>query len=255
MKPYTFAIFAAALTAAGGCARASGNAQAAATPGIVWQAGSPTLGRWVAANSGQCGTPVQNGREFRFTLVQAGTGCGRNQANPLDRDGGMFLLAPGKTYTWTWHETDGPPPGMGRDAQAESLVWQIHGLTEPHTPCARLGFINGPDQVSAPQMWGFFTCSGSSTESTLVWSGAYVPGESDDWKITARISNGADGWVELWRNGVKQGRWTGATFHNAEQCWWNFGPYKWRWLLAGEGGSTMTTVSQTFQGMTLTLEP
>ena len=243
----------AAAIAVGGCTHAPEKAQAA-TPQVIWQAGSATIGRWIAANTHQCGTPVQNGSEFRFTLVQQGTECGRNQANPVDAGGGLILLTPGATYAWTWHEIDGPPPGMGRDAQAESLIWQIHGLHEPHTPCARLGFINGPDQVSTPQMWGFFTC-GSNRESTLVWSGAYTPGESDDWKIVARISAGADGWIELWRNGVKQGHWPGANFHDATQCWWNFGPYKWRWLLAGEGGSSMTTVSQTFQDMTLTLEP
>lgn len=218
---------------------------------VVWKAGDPTLGKWEIAYDHQCGTPVNVGTEFDFTLVQNGTNCGRNQANPLTAAGGNVMLTPGVTYTWTWHEIDGPPPGMGPDADARSLVWQIHGYEESDSPCTSLNFINGPDQVSGPQMWGFFTCAG------LVWSGSYTPGESDDWTIVAKISSGSDGDTKLYRNGKLQVDSPGANYHNSptNQAWWNFGPYKWRWELPGGGGSTMTTVAQTFQSMLLTSSP
>ncbi|HET9730509.1 MAG TPA: hypothetical protein VFR41_13845 [Acidimicrobiia bacterium] len=194
---------------------------------------------------------MNTGTQFEFTLVQNGQLCGRNQASPLAPSGTLFFLTPGTTYTWTWHEIDGPPPGMGPDQDAQSLVWQIHGYDEPDTPCTSLNFVNGANQLGGPQMWAFFTCAG------LVWTGTYSPGESDDWKIVARISMGTDGDTKLYRNGVLQVDSPGANYHNSptNQAWWNFGPYKWRWELPGEGGSTMTTVSQTFQNMLLTSSP
>jgi hypothetical protein len=216
---------------------------------VVWQAGSPTIGKWVTATTNQCGNPIANGASFTFPLALDGTNCGRNQANPVNPDGSTFLLTNGKVYAWTWREIDGPSPGMGPDEQAESLVWQIHGYVEPHTPCTHLNFINGPDQVSSPQMWGFFTCAG------LVWSGTYTPGETDSWKVVALVSAGTDGWAELWRNGALQGHWSGATFHDAPLAFWNFGIYKWRWQLLNAGGSTMTHVNQTIENMTLVQAP
>lgn len=215
---------------------------------VVWKAGTSN---WKPSTSGQCGTPVLAGTTFTFALAIDGTNCIRNQVDPLDPDGSTLLLTNGRVYTWTWHETDGPPPGMGPDADARSLVWQIHGYIERDSPCTGLTFINGPDQVSKPQLWGFSTCAG------LVWSGAYTPGESDDWKVVALISSSSDGWTELWRNGRLQGHWKGANFHNSatNQAWFNFGPYKYRWSLAAAGGSSMSSVAQTISGMALTVAP
>ena len=126
---------------------------------VIWQAGTP-LGKWIAANTNQCGRPVNDGPQFTFALLMDGRNCTRNQANTVDADGGLILLPLGQTYTWSWHEIDGPTPGMGPDNDARSLVWQIHGLHEPDSPCTRLAFINGPDELSKPQMWGLSICSG-----------------------------------------------------------------------------------------------
>ena len=197
------------------------------------------------ANTYQCGVPVQTGNVFTFSLCRTASSADATKPTPYAADGNLVLMNPGETYTWKWKEIDGPSPGMGPDAEAESLVWQIHGLNEPHTPCTSLNFQNGTNDIPpGPQMWAFRTCAG------IVWTGAYTPGETDHWKIKVTLALDATGVATLWRNGTLQGTWHGATFHDATQAFWNFGPYKWRWELPGEGGSTMTEVNQTYVGMT-----
>lgn len=159
-------------------------------------------------------------------------------------------LTPGATYTWTftYHDTaiSGRGPGMGRDTDARSLIWQIHGLNERDTPCTSLNFVNGPANTGGPQMWGLMTCAG------LVWTGSYRSGETDTFKIVARISNTSSGFTQLYRNGVLVKSISGANYHNSYgNPWWNFGPYKWRWEIAGGGGSSMYQVNATIANMTL----
>jgi hypothetical protein len=220
---------------------------------VIWKAGDPNFGHWVVATAYQCGTPVNTGPTFTFTLVLNGSTCGRNQANPLrDADpADLVYLQDGGTFVWDFDYIDGTPsgaaPGMGADTDARSLIWQIHGQHELRTPCFRLMFINGADEVSRPQMWGLSDCSG------IVWAGPYTPGERDHFRIVAKISSGPTGFVEIYRNGAFQARHAGANYHNSRgDPWWNFGPYKWRWELAGGGGSTMTQVNATIDNMVLT---
>ena len=222
---------------------------------VVWKAGDPQLGHWGVATTYQCGTPVNTGATFTFTLAPDGTNCGRNQANPL-RDGNardLVYLADGSTFIWEFDYIDGTPagspPGMGADVDARSLIWQIHGNKERRTPCARLGFMNGPNGVSGPQMWGLSDCSGT------FWVGSYTPGERDHFKIVARVSTGPTGFTEIFRNGAFEAHHDGANYQNSVgDPWWNFGPYKWRWELAGGGGSSMTQVNATIDNMVVTKE-
>lgn len=188
---------------------------------------------------------------FTFTLNKSGTSCGRNQANPLTPSGSLVRLTNGATYTWTFNYVDGKPsgagPGMGGDSDARSLVWQIHGYNEPDSPCTGLIFINGTNNLGVGQHWGFTTCAG------LVWNGTYKPGERDSFKIVARISETSSGYTALYRNGVRVASVNGANYHHSSGTpWWNFGPYKWRWEMAGGGGSDMTQVNATINNLTLT---
>jgi hypothetical protein len=224
-----------------------------ATGTIIWKAGDPVLGNWAVSNTYQCGTPVNTGATFTFNLIRNGTNCGRNQATPLHNanPNEMFFLADGSTFTWEFDYIDGTPtgaaPGMGLDTDARSLIWQIHGYNEQGSPCTGLTFMNGPDGVSSPQMWGLGDCSGT------VWVGTYKPGERDHFKIVAKISTGSTGFIEIYRDGVFQAHHDGANYHNSQgNPWWNFGPYKWRWELAGGGGSNMTQVNATINNMVVT---
>jgi hypothetical protein len=216
---------------------------------IIWKAGS---GRWYApSGSGQCGSPSLSSTTFGFTLNRSGTSCIRNQATPLASSGSLLRLNEGSTYTWTFTYYDGKPThsgyGMGRDSDARSLIWQIHGYLESDPPCASLNFVNGPQNITGPQMWGLYTCAG------LVWTGTYTPGETDNWKIVARVSRYSGGYTQLYRNGVLVKSTSGANYHNSSgDPWFNFGPYKYRWELPGGGGSNMYQVNATISNMTLT---
>jgi hypothetical protein len=92
----------------------------------------------------------------------------------------------------------------------------------------------------------------------MVWHGQYSPGETDDWKIVAVISNGAAGMTQLYRNGVLQVTDHGANYTDSHpsasnpsgQPWWNFGPYKWRWSSAPTS-SSMRAVNMTIDNMLL----
>jgi hypothetical protein len=225
-----------------------------ATPGVVlWQAGSATLGRWSDATTYQCGSPQQSGGQLQFTLVQSGTSCGRNQAQPENADGSLSTLTDGRQYAWTFHYIDGlvtaPGPGMGVDAEAQSLIWQIHGTGATGTPCAQLGFGNA---ANGAQVWQLTDCANGL--SNPYWTGTYTPGESDDWEIIALVSASSNGYIQLYRNGTLVANAVGANYQGTAP-WWNFGPYKWRWELAGAGGSNMTMVDCTIEGMTLRAVP
>jgi hypothetical protein len=215
---------------------------------VVWKAGDPVLGKWQVANTYQCGNPIVTSTTFYFDLKQDGEKCGRNQMLPLDANGNLFRLTDGKVYTWVFDYIDGDAndraPGMGNDnGEAQSVVWQIHGYDEQDTPCAQLGFGNTPTNSSngQPQQWVMDDCG--SSLSFPFWMGPYTPQETDHFVIQALVSSGSAGWTKLWRNGALVASSSGANYKNSSGGpWWNFGIYKWRWELAGGGGSLMTEV-------------
>jgi hypothetical protein len=139
---------------------------------------------------------------------------------------------------------------MGPDNDARQVIAQLHGNVQTSSPCTGLTFINGPNNLSKPQMYGFTTCAG------IVWSGAYTPGETDQWKIRLAPSMGSDGWTELYRNGLLQGHWDGANYccTKTNQSWFNFGEYPYRWGVSPPqgGGSSMTTKTQRFTDFVIT---
>ena len=109
-------------------------------------------------------------------------------------------------------------------------------------------------------MWGVYNCV-HGTGNTIVASAAYTPGATVVWKFVVRISNpqgAANGAETVWKDGTQIYSATNivtmccATTTSPYPQWWNFGPYKWRWELAGGGGSSMTTVRATIDSMTVT---
>jgi hypothetical protein len=223
---------------------------------LVWQAGVHPYS--VRSGSGQCGSPTVNGATYLFSLAISGTNCYRNQVMPAAA-GATSYLNSGSTYQWTFTYRDSPAPGMGPDKDARSLIWQIHPTTCACTPCTTLNFINGPTGVSSPQYWGVYNC-GHGAGNVIAWSGPYTPGAVVVWKILVRISNpqgAANGMETVWKDGTQVYSANNivtmccATVTSPAPQWWNFGPYKWRWELAGGGGSSLTKVSMTIDSMTL----
>lgn len=235
-----------------GSAATPNGTRIAAENGVVWQAGLSGFDSWTNARDGQCGTPAQNGATFSFTLKQNGEDCYRNQVQPTDASGGLSRLVDGRSYTWTFRYRDGDASasalGMGPDADARSLIFQIHPYGGGN-PCLGLAFYNG-GVVGQPQQWLLTNCSGN------VWSGPYTAGETVDWKISVVVSQTASGHITLYRNGKLVADVPGATYSNDGgghgDPWWNFGPYKWRWELPSGGGSTMSEVHVSIEGMKLT---
>jgi hypothetical protein len=251
---------------------------------VVWQAGSATLGKWQDATTFQCGSPVQSGSSFTFALAQGpapgGGDCGRNQAQPLSSSGGLSQVVPGNTYEWAFTYIDGTPsdgaPGMGldchsgkscgdgdtsgcpgtncADGDARSTVWQIHGDGESNTPCTTLGFANGSNGVSSPQVWSFMDCGTSGGGNAAIeWSGAYTPQETDNWVIVVNIESTATGSVQLYRNGTlvySKSNIQTYTDSPSGNPWWNFGIYKWIWETQ-PNDSSMSAVNDTVNGMTV----
>jgi hypothetical protein len=185
-------------------------------------------------------------------------------ANPVGGNSACssaWCLTPGKTYTWTFHYTDGTPsdgaPGMGEDSgNAESGIWQMHDYGGGGT-CTNgslaLSFVNNP-YPGGPQVWAVETAG--SFVPIPGSGGAYTPQEQDDWKIVVTVSNGADGYTPsetFYRNGVQVFHSNSANFGGdcANYPFWDFGIYKWTWELSGAEGSTMTQVNATMDDMTL----
>lgn len=230
-------------------------------PGTVWSANGGKYA--VVSGSGQCGSPTVSGGTFSFALSQSSGSCYRNQAQPTYGGYSSAYLTEGATYQWsfTYRDSDanGAAPGMGPDADARSLVWQVHPNTCSCTPCTTLNFVNGPNGVSSPEYWGFYDCASGST-NVLKWSAPYVAGQTVNWKIEVTISkpqgtaNGSD---RVWMNGTLVYSADNvvtnccATNTSPSSAWWNFGPYKWIWANA-TNASTMTKVNATFDNMTLT---
>jgi hypothetical protein len=191
--------------------------------------------------------PSASGSTFTFNLVQNGSNCGRNQAMPESAPGmGDFPLTLGKTYTWTFTYVDGTPsgggPGMGADTEAQSLIFQIHDIG-----CGNGGFALGFNNASnGAQQWAV-----SMPGPVYLWNGPYTPGETDTWAIQMYFSTTTSGWIKLYRDGTLVYSNNAIATASCTSNWWNFGPYKWRWEIAGGGGSSMTQVNATIENMVL----
>ncbi|MGB6984904.1 MAG: LamG-like jellyroll fold domain-containing protein [Candidatus Aquilonibacter sp.] len=249
---------------------------------VVWEAGSATLGKWEAANTYQCGSPSVSATTTSFTLSQGsapgGGHCGRNQLQPLNASGGLSQLTPGQSYTWTFQYDDsaasGSGQGMGLDCHAgakcgngvttgcpgtscvgdaRSSVWQIHGDGETNSPCTELGFANGSNGASSPQVWAFYDC-GTGSSSQIEWTGSYTAGETDNWKITVVVSDGNTGSVQLYRNGTlvySKSSISTYTDSPSGNPWWDYGIYKWIWENA-PNDSSLSIVNFTIKNMEVT---
>ncbi len=155
----------------------------------MWQTGDPSLGKWVKADNDdyQCGMPRVRGTQMLFTLIEDTERIFMRQerSKPFNSSGELLRLEQGRTYTFSFHYVDGTPggsaPGMGGDADARSLIWQIHGYPEFGTPCTTLNFFNG-GKIGGPQQWALGTCNarGESLMGKVqpVWTGTYTPGRN-----------------------------------------------------------------------------
>ncbi|GAC1607118.1 MAG: hypothetical protein NVS3B3_09270 [Aquirhabdus sp.] len=225
---------------------------------VLWVAGGDVnLGRWINANTFQCGSPVQDGASFTFSLRYAADGsCGRNQAQPIDPvTNDVLRLQVDHQATFSFHYIDGKPdgsgPGMGYDKDARSLVWQMHPYGGGGPQCGIGLLLSNGGQIGGAQVWQINNCNG------VIWTGDYTPGEVDDWIIVVGVSPTSKGYLQLYRNGTQVASASGATFGGGNgDPWFNFGPYKWRWDSDTSPicCSSMVEVNATIQNMRVTQE-
>lgn len=181
---------------------------------------------------------------------------------------GVFFLNDGHTYTWTFDYVDSPV-GMGPDAQAQSLIFQIHsyGACTGACVCPTISFANSTLPFTpmpspgtpwgggtGPQAWALTQCTGGVNGNGWYINAPYTPGETSHWEFIDYMEPNSTGWDKVYRNGQLIASYTGVTrAPNTTYIWWNVGPYKYRWEVLNPpyGGSTMKAVGLTLNNLTL----
>jgi hypothetical protein len=185
--------------------------------------------------SGNCATVTTS-------QPRAGTYAGQFTLTPKDPVSFRTELVPpestyfdqGKEY---WIGFSNKLVDWQRD-NSEELVLQTH-TNYYNWDCA---FKTGGDVGRQPI--SILTGSGNwhvVTGSGGEWSAPYTTGVWNNWVIHLKVSTGSDGFVEVWKDGVKVISDTGPNYPAKDQCgnsmappYLKFGIYKWDWDKSGD---------------------
>jgi hypothetical protein len=121
---------------------------------------------------------------------------------------------------------------LGDDAMySANLIWQDHNTSGPVN--TELGVENYDGKGTK---WYMNTggAKGVSTNPEMphTWEAPYVPGETDNWEIQFKNTNESDGWVDLYRNGVRVDHYSGPNVvAGTEYNVIGIGIYEWDWEL------------------------
>ncbi len=108
----------------------------------------------------------------------------------------------------------------------QSLVWQNHsGNGDVLTA---LGVINRDGKGN---QWFFNYANPAGTTDAFHWHGAMTPGATDTWEIQFRNASDASGWIDLYRNGVRQLHFNGPVVTTTKYDLMSFGIYYYNWQI------------------------
>jgi len=163
------------------------------------------------AEKGPGGEPV-----LRSTLVDGQTGAGSTVPNERnDLQGGTVPL--GSVRWMIWHERFVKLPTTDLDR------WQVIGPNEIHG--RTLDQATVMPEVSADKRRRLNANAGRST-TRYFDLGPIVLGEWHQYKFGIYYTQGSNGWIELWKDGVRVMRVEGPTTTEPYSGYWKFGHYR-----------------------------
>ena len=183
--------------------------------------------------SGNCATvttsqPQAGTYASKFTLTPKDPVSFRTELVPPE----STFFVQGKEY---WIGFSNKLVDWQRD-NSEELVLQTH-TNFYNWDCALGGAEVGRQPISiltGSGNWQVVTSSGDE------WSAPYTTGVWNNWVIHLKVSTGSDGFVEVWKDGVKVISDTGPNYPAKDGCgnslappYLKFGIYKWDWDKSG----------------------
>jgi hypothetical protein len=162
------------------------------------------------AAKGPGGEPV-----LRSTLVDGQTGAGSNYSERNDLQGGMVPL--GSIRWMTWNERFVKMPQTDLDS------WQLIGPNEIHGQTLSQATVM--PQVGADGRRRLNANAGLPQARNFDL-GQIVLNEWHQYKFGIHYTQGNDGWLELWKDGVRVVRVDGPTTSEPLDGYWKFGHYR-----------------------------
>lgn len=159
---------------------------------------------------GPGGDPV-----LRSVLVDGQGSSGQDGVERNDLQGGEVPL--GSTRWMEWNERFVQLPDTGLDRFQIIGPSEIHGHT--------LSQATVMPEVT-PDKRRRFNLNAGRPETRYFDVGPIVLGEWSSYKFGIRYTEGDDGWVELWRDGVRVLRVDGPTTTEPYAGYWKFGHYR-----------------------------
>jgi hypothetical protein len=131
--------------------------------------------------------------------------------------------------------------------KVQSLLWQIHDGDQN----VMTGF--GVDNEDGKGSRYCFNYSEHPEGTPAPWhSEIMTPGHVDTWEIQFRNAADSSGWIDLYRNGVKQFHYDGRTVTTTRYDLMSFGIYYYNWNIAR---STVLSQDMTFNTFDLSIIP
>ena len=153
---------------------------------------------------------------LRNTLVDGQTGASSGvPSERSDLQGGTVPLGSTRWMIWDQRFTSLPTTNLDR--------WQVAGPNEIHGETLDQATVM--PEISATKR--FRLNANAGLPSTRYFDIApIVVGEWHQYKFGIHYTQGGDGWIELWRDGVRVMRMDGPTTSEARDGYWKFGNYR-----------------------------
>ena len=153
---------------------------------------------------------------LRNTLVDGQTGASSGMPSERsDLQGGTVPLGSTRWMIWDQRFTSLPTTNEDR--------WQVAGPNEIHGETLDQATVM--PEISATKRFRLNANAGLSSPRYFDIA-PIVVGEWHQYKFGIHYTQGGDGWIELWRDGVRVMRMDGPTTSEARDGYWKFGNYR-----------------------------